>query len=260
MRDDSQRDAVVALAASADQAFDAGDYATALSIYLDVERLAPDDRGRALALQNMAACCRRLDSSHQALAYAESAVELAKQDSSVVVRAQCLLTFGNVLADIGEHEPAKQALSEARRLYGQAQLNGPYLQTSIALSRVHAEQEHDDEATALLQEIIDSDDAPWQLQSQAANNLGMLRSRSGDHAAAVDLLEHDVALCKRNRDAYGAGVALINLSRILHRSGDAETAAARLAEADELANSAGLDQLRALIAHADLVDGDVHDA
>ncbi|MDR7101309.1 tetratricopeptide repeat protein [Croceicoccus sp. BE223] len=169
----------------------AGRFDDALAAFEEALRLRP---GHAATLANMASCLLAADRPAEALALIEGAAD----------HPDLCNNRGVALARLGRRDEAAQAYARALAL------RPGHVETRLNLADVAGEAEAERLAAAVLAEIPG--------HPRAANQLGLLRERAGDHAGAARALAQGFDAA-RPHHALG-----INLARNLIRAGEAERA------------------------------------
>ena len=221
------------LVASADEAFDAGDYRRAARGFADAAACAPTPSDRASALKNGAIARRRLGDVAGALELGLRARAVLSEDPEEGVAAEVDLLVGNCLADQGEFQRAELELASASERFEHLGRHTEFVQATIARARVLGESGETDKSQAFFFTLKDQP-LPDALRSQVLNNLGVLQKRAGELQAALDLFMEDTSLCQATGDTYGEGIARLNAAGVYAAMDKSDEAAKWASNAAEL--------------------------
>ena len=207
----------------ADAQYRSGRYGEAVQTYEAARTLRRDAPYQAFIDLNVAQSLRRQGHAEEAKLLAQRGLERLARIKRIATYAELLVTLANSVADLGNHV---EALNTYDRAYQDFQsLGNRYgiYQTLVAKSRSLVALDRSSEAQTILKIVLDADDAPPIVRSQALNNLAALESEKNPDFARA-LLQEDLQLHGQLADDYGLAGTLINLAIIEIEQGQIDRA------------------------------------
>ena len=202
----------------------------------------------------------------RAIALADEAMALARQERDHPNLALALNLRGVIARDHGQYERALALLGESLALSRAADHRWGIALSTNSLAILHQLRGDFDQAASTLTqsaELARAEGDPWSL-AQALSNMAHLSRRQGDFERAARLYEESRALYQEIGDRRGEANSLTNLGRVAERLGDLDGAIAlhgqSLDVSRTLGDRRGASTALANLGVAHLHRGDLEDA
>ncbi|HEY6321130.1 MAG TPA: CHAT domain-containing tetratricopeptide repeat protein, partial [Thermoanaerobaculia bacterium] len=219
---------------------DFGAAATAAEAALGYYRQIGDPVLEAGALNNLGnAAIARGEADRAATAY-RRALDLAQRGGSRAERSIALYGLGDVLTYQGKLEAALDTLQQALQLLQQPGSEEDRATTLSMMANVYQRLEDYAQARALLEQALALRVTTGDRRGQAVtlSSLGTIALR-GHAPGAAEAYGKALELFRAAKDRHGEAIALLNLGRAAHASGDQRAALARYTQAASLFEEIG---------------------
>jgi tetratricopeptide (TPR) repeat protein len=194
-----------------------GDYEAAARHYMAASNQVTG-KLRAWTRHQAAVTFRMCGQSQAALDAAKLASEAVQLTDDSYLQGQIELTTANILAD-QEHWPDAVELSrKAQQTFDSLGASVERLYGLIGEARCLAGMAEVSNASKIYTDLA-APGNPFEVRSQALNNLALLYIEGGDVSKGIKLMREDLLLCQKVNDVYGEFVAHVNLSQTLADTG-----------------------------------------